>query len=1635
MKLSFLFLSNIITSSAIIFTGNSTLAQITPDATLPNNSQVKLQDNIQLIEGGTQAGSNLFHSFKEFSVPTNSTVKFNNAGDIQNILTRVTGETVSNINGLIQASGRANLFLINPNGITFGKNARLDIGGSFIGSTANSIKFADGFEFNAKNSQSTSLLTINVPVGLQLGNNPGNIVNQSQERNNRDETVGLTVPKGRTLALVGGNVSLDGGRLTAPGGQVQLGGLATEGTVDLKIDGNNLSFNFPNNVVRSDVSLDNEGRINTTSDGGGSIAINAGNLNVLGGSQISTGIETDTGAVGSQAGDININATGETQIDGQRTRIENDVNSRATGNSGNLNITTGSLKVTNAAQISASTFGRGNAGNVDVRASNLVELIDSAIFSAVEAGGVGKGGNININAAFLSLKDGAQLITIVRRAEDNQPAGQGDAGDVKIDVTGAVTIAGKKGTPGSGIFSSLGTGAVGNGGNINISSGSLSLSDAAQISASTFGEGSAGNVDVRASDFVELIDSAIFSTVEAGGVGKGGNININAASLSLKDGAQLITIVRRAEDNQPAGQGDAGDVKIDVTGAVTIAGKKGTPGSGIFSSLGTGAVGNGGNINISSGSLSLSDGAQISASTFGRGNAGNVDVRASNLVELIDSNIFSTVRRGAVGNGGNISISSGSLTLSDGAALSASTLGRGNAGDVDVRASNFVELIDSNIFSAVEAGGVGKGGNININAASLSLKDSAQLITSVRRAEDNQPAGQGDAGNVKVDVRGAVTITGVKNGFPSGIRSLLGTGAVGNGGNINISSGSFSLSDGAELAASTFGEGNAGNVDVRASDFVELIDGDIFSTVEAGGVGKGGNININAASLSLKDGSQLQTIVRGAEDNQPAGQGDAGNVDVRASDFVELISSNIFSTVGTGAVGNGGNISISSGSLSLSDGAEITASTYGRGNAGNVDVRASNFVELIGSNIFSAVEAGGVGKGGNININAASLSLKDSAQLITIVRGAENNQPAGQGDAGNVKVDVTGTVTITGVKNGFSSGIRSQLGTGAVGNGGNISISSGSLSLSDGAAISASTFGRGNAENVDVRASNFVELIDGYIFSTVEAGGVGKGGNININAASLSLKDGAQLQTIVRRASDNQPAGQGDAGDVKIDVTGAVTIAGKKGTFPSGIRSQLGTGAVGNGGNINISSGSLSLSDGAQIMASTYGQGNAGNVDVRASNFVELTDSAIFSAVEAGGVGKGENININAASLSLKDGAQLATIVRRAENNQPAGRGDAGNVKVDVTGAVTIIGVKNGFPSGIRSLLDMGAVGNGGNINISSGSLSLSDGAALSASTFGRGNAGNIKIDANDFVNISGRNLTSGFNSSLFVNSSGLGRTGDIEITSPTIRLENNGVLNATSTSGNGGDIILNPTNLLLLSNNSLISATAGTEQQAGDGGNITINSPNGFVVGFPLGNSDIIANAFEGSGGQVKINAFGIFGMQQRNREELQRLNQLDPRKLPTNDITAFSQQNPTLSGIVQINTPDVDPSRGVAELPQYLVNAAGLINQNFCARAYNSSFTITGRGGIAPSPFDVFVGETTWEDWRVNPITTRETAQSQRREEVGKKSLPETPIIEAQGWVVNKKGQVELVASTPNATPHILQNSPNGCLPITRD
>jgi len=463
---------------------SQTQALPVPDVTLPANSIVTTVGNTSTITGGTRAGSNLFHSFREFSVPTKGVASFNNALSIQNIISRVTGGSVSNIDGLLKANGTANLFLINPYGIIFGPNASLSIGGSFVGSTAPAVNFADGTNFSATAHSTKPLLTVSVPIGLQFGGTSGSI--QIQKSN-------LQVNTGKTLALLGGNVSMEGGKLSSVGGLVELGGLAGTGTVGLNFDtnGNLQNLGFPAQAQRADVSLSNEAKVDVAASGGGSIAINARNINIFEKSIINAGIIDNSGSVGTTGGNITLDATGTITLK-QSSVIQTLVNKGATGSAGNINVVAGSLYFLSGSQLFTTTFGQGNAGSINVNASDIVSF-DSAgnnastsgIIASVAPDGVGKGGDINITTgSAAAITNSAQLSTTT--------FGKGDAGNVNINARDQVTIDGAN-AGASGILTSVAFGAVGKGGNINITTGSLSVTRGAQLNALTLGQGNAGN--------------------------------------------------------------------------------------------------------------------------------------------------------------------------------------------------------------------------------------------------------------------------------------------------------------------------------------------------------------------------------------------------------------------------------------------------------------------------------------------------------------------------------------------------------------------------------------------------------------------------------------------------------------------------------------------------------------------------------------------------------------------------------------------------------------------------------------------------------------------------------------------------------------------------------------------------------------------------------------------------------------------------------------------------------------------------------------------------------------------------------------------------------------------------------------
>jgi large exoprotein involved in heme utilization and adhesion len=307
-------------------------------------------------------------------------------------------------------------------------------------------------------------------------------------------------------------------------------------------------------------------------------------------------------------------------------------------------------------------------------------------------------------------------------------------------------------------------------------------------------------------------------------------------------------------------------------------------------------------------------------------------------------------------------------------------------------------------------------------------------------------------------------------------------------------------------------------------------------------------------------------------------------------------------------------------------------------------------------------------------------------------------------------------------------------------------------------------------------------------------------------------------------------------------------------------------------------------------------------------------------------------------------------------------------------------------------------VGKGGDITLTTGNLKITNGAEVNATSLGQGNAGNIRINAR------------------------------------LVELNNQAIINAQTALGNGGNITLQLQDLLLLRRNSRISTNAGIIQAGGDGGNITINTPNGFIVALPNENSDITANAFQGSGGKVIINATDIFGLKSRSRQELEQLlqttdpTQLDPNQLLTSDITAISQTNPSLNGQVNINTPDTDPSKGLQELPIDIVDVSRLINQNLCVASQGSEFIVTGRGGLPPSPYEVLNAETTWEDWQISPEShTKLTPTTPHSSD--KKHQEATKMIAAQGWVTDANGNIILTAKPVTVTPQGSWLHPHDC------
>ncbi|MCC5618433.1 hypothetical protein LC605_25775, partial [Nostoc sp. CHAB 5836] len=632
------------------------------------------------------------------------------------------------------------------------------------------------------------------------------------------------------------------------------------------------------------------------------------------------------------------------------------------------------------------------------------------------------------------------------------------------------------------------------------------------------------------------------------------------------------------------------------------------------------------------------------------------------------------------------------------------------------------------------------------------------------------------------------------------------------------------------------------------------------------------------------------------------------------------------------AVGKSDGIEINAGSIAITNGGQLSASTLGKGDAGKISITARDQVLVDGvseknfrSAVFSQVEQGSVGKSDGIEINTPILKVANGGSLDASTKSS--------GNAGTISINATDKVIFDGEsRTNLRTYALSQVFDGANGNSGGIVVNTPILEVTNGAFLDASTKSSGNAGTIRIIASDKV-IFDGKsglgngsaATSQVTNTAEGKSGGIEINAPILRVTNGAQLNTTT--------LGKGNSGAIRVAATDSVVVDGTNDrSLPSAIASEVGTGATGVSEGVTINTPRLQISNAAIVSANTNGNGNAGNIDVT-SDTIELS-SAGKIRTNTSASSKAGNITLNAQNrLSLTN---LGTAVLAETENTSTS--DGGNISV---------------------------IGSPKNVLIQNGA-------------------------------------------ELSVNSRGSGIGGDIFLQANSLTLDQ-GTISAETAKERGGNISLEVADLLLMSGDSKITTNAGIESQPGaigDGGNIKIDTQ--FLVAPPSKpqGSDITANATYGDGGRVDITATGIFGIEFRDK----------PRDL-LNDITASSEfgGNP---GVVNINRL-IDPSRNLVELPATVVDPNDQIAQNPCSKGVGSEFTITGRGGLPPSPNEDLSQEAT-QVGLVEPVSTVSNVKPPQKIASSQNSKSQIPsrIVPAQGWVFNNQGEVILTAYNPKVT-----------------
>lgn len=920
--------------------GQAARAQIVTDGSL-GPAQALAGPAYTIAPGlGRIVGNNLFHSFNQFDLVQGDSATFTGPSTLQNIVARVTGGA-SSIDGTLatQTGGTPALFLINPAGIVFGPHASLHLEGAFHVSTADYLRFADGARFQANLGNGSSVTAAPPAAFGFLSQTPAALAIDGAT---------LAVKSGATIDAVAGDLAITGGGLATAGGAIRVMAAGATGEVPLDpMDTDHLTVTSLGTASLTQGATINVGN-GTSAANGGRIDIRAGSIRIdnsavtadsLRGArgrpgQVSVSADDLTisngGAISASTfgngngGSLTIAVRDTLDIEGDPatalpTGILADSEASAAGNAGNITVTAGIIRLGNGGQVSSSTFGRGNGGDINLATAGTLE-IDGApyldqqhvtgVFSFREralglASSKGNAGNVQVVAGSISLKDAGVI--------SSSTLGDGNGGAVTVSAAGAIEIDGA-GSPdlgfgfgSTGILSEADSASFATGGGagpVTVHAASIRLSGNGKISSDSGTSGGAGDIAVTA-PVVTIDGGSISSTTFVSG--KGGKVQVTAdGSLSLLNAGTILT--------QTTGSGAAGE------------------------------------INVEAGTMALSGGALLSSSSSGSGTAGTVGVTVAGDFSADGSGGGLLSQAVGSGDARDVSLSAANVTFSGGAKASSDAgvagdpLGVGVAGAVSVTARDSVLV--TGLASAISADALGpnsgRAGKVAVTGSSVTVADHGAISTTA--------AGPGDGGDIKITADEVLIDGGRIDAASSG---------AGSSGTIDIDPRSIVIQNQGVVSALASGAGASGRIRL-ATDSLVIRDSSVTTTSARGG---GGEIAIQTTGLFSVTHGLVTTTVHG-------GTQTAGNID--ASSGLLVLGSSFLSA--NADRGRGGNLTVTVNGLVQTPDSAITASSNA-GLNGTVAVSSlgsdvtAGLAELSGklatTGDLSHLACGGLGHGGS----------------------------------------------------------------------------------------------------------------------------------------------------------------------------------------------------------------------------------------------------------------------------------------------------------------------------------------------------------------------------------------------------------------------------------------------------------------------------------------------------------------------------------------------------------------------------------------------------------------------------------------------------------------------------------------------